>query len=358
MKNRAAVIVSVVVWALATAGCSREAEKQEPVRPVLSTVLAPTSSAYTVTGTVEPRFKTDLGFRVLGRLIARPVYVGDFVKQDQVVAAIDPTALELAVQSAKADLSRAHAQLVNAKATEDRKRVLEVSDAASKQALDDAEQARAGAEASVARAQANLQKSLEQLGYAQVKADFAGVVTMVAAEVGQVVSPGQSVVTVARPDVREALVDIGTDFPVPLHVGMQFNVSLQLLPAISVAGQIREIAPEADPATRTRRVRISLLDPPDKFRLGSTIRASFESPENSTLRVPESAVLTRDGKKFVWLVDSRSKTVSLHKLELLADTSGLRVTGGLDAGARIVTAGIHSLKDGQKVRIDDGDATP
>jgi len=358
VKSRGAVITSLVVLALTIAGCSREAEEQEPVRPVLSTVLAPTPSAYTVTGTVEPRYKTDLGFRVLGRLIARPVYVGDFVKQDQVLAAIDPTALELAVQSAKADLSRAQAQLVNAKATEDRKRVLELSDAASKQALDDAEQARAGAEASVARAQANLQKSLEQLGYAQVKSDFAGVVTMVAAEVGQVVSPGQSVVTVARPDAREALVDIGTDFPVPLHVGLQFTVSLELLPAITVAGQIREIAPEADPTTRTRRVRISLLDPPDTFRLGSTIRASFESPENSALRVPESAVLTRDGKKFVWLVDSQSKTVSLQKLELLADPSGLRVTGGLDAGARIVTAGIHSLKDGQKVRIDDGDATP
>ena len=149
-------------------------------------------------GTVEPRFKTDLSFRVLGRLIARPVNVGDLVEQGQVVAAIDPTALELAVRSAKAELSRSQAQLANASATEERQRTLIVTDTTSKQSLDNAVQARAGAEASVARAQANLTKALEQLSHAQLKSDFAGVVTAVTADVGQVLSPGQSVVTVAR----------------------------------------------------------------------------------------------------------------------------------------------------------------
>src|SRR6202012_5364140 len=88
---------------------------------------------------------------------------------------------------------------------------------------------------------ANLTKAVEQLGYAEVKADFAGVVTAVGAEVGQVASPGQSIVTVARPDVPEAVVDIGADFPVPLAVGLPFTVSLQLVPALQVQGQIREI---------------------------------------------------------------------------------------------------------------------
>ena len=124
-------------------------------------------------------------------------------------------ALELAVRSATAELSKTQAQLANASATEQRKRTLMVKDATTKQTVDDAEQVRAGAEALVARAQANVTKALEQLGYARLKADFAGVVTAVSAEVGQVVSPGQRVVTVARPDIREAVVDIGADFPVP-----------------------------------------------------------------------------------------------------------------------------------------------
>jgi membrane fusion protein, multidrug efflux system len=358
MKTRTMIIASMLASAVVTAGCKQEAQAPEPVRPVLSTVVEPTPSGSTVAvGTIAPQYETKLGFRVLGRVISRPVNVGDLVAEEQSLAAIDSTTLELAVQSATADLSKAQALLVNARATEQRKRSLITSDASTKQMLDDAEQARAGAEASVARAQANLKKALEQLGYAQLTSDFAGVITAVEAEVGQVVSPGQTVVTVARPDVREAIVDIGADFPVPLTIGLPFTVSLQLRPDVQVQGQIREIAPQADTATRTQRVRIALSDPPPSFRLGATVTATLSNNENSTLRLPASAVLTRDGQSFVWVVDPTASTVSLQKLDLSEDESGIRVTSGLAAGARIVTAGIHSLKQGQQVRIEQ-DSTP
>jgi RND family efflux transporter MFP subunit len=350
---RAIVIASMFVFALFTAGCKPESEAQEPVRPVLSTVVEPTAPGSTAAvGSVEPRYKTDLSFRVLGHLIARPVNVGDSVEQGEIVGAIDSTALELAVRSAKAELSRSQAQLANASATEQRQRTLIATDTTSRETLDNAVQVRAGAEASVARAQANLTKAIEQLGYAQVKADFAGIVTAVAADVGQVVSPGQTVVTVARPDIREAVVDIGPDFPVPLRVGLPFTASLQLRPAIQVGGQIREIAPQADPVTRTQRVRIALNDPPSSFRLGATVTARLASDQRSILRVPESAVLSKDGENFVWVVDLPASTVSLRKVDAFRDDGGIQVTGGLEAGTRIVTAGIHSLTQGQHVRID------
>jgi membrane fusion protein, multidrug efflux system len=358
MKNRAIPIAQLLASVLLVAGCNQKTQAPEPVRPVLSTIVEPTLSGNSVVvGTVEPRFKTDLGFRILGRLIARPVNVGDSVAEGQTVAAIDPTALELAVRSAKAELAKTQAQLANASATEQRKRTLIVADATTKQVLDDAEQARAGAEASVAHAQANLKKALEQLSYAQVKADFAGVVTAVSAEVGQVVSPGQTVVSVARPDIREAVVDIGMDFPVPLQVGLPFSVSLELRPTAQVEGRIREIAPQADAATRTYRVRIALSDPPPSFRLGSTVAVRLSNDQGSMLRLPMSAVLSKGGETFVWVVDFPASTVSLHKVDLAVDDAGAQVTGGLTAGARIVTAGIHSLKPGQQVRIEQ-DATP
>jgi membrane fusion protein, multidrug efflux system len=353
VRTRLFIIVSSIASALAIAGCKQEASAPEPVRPVLSMVLEPTASgSILAVGTVQPRYETNLGFRVLGRLIARPVNVGDLVAEGQTIAAIDATALELAVRSAKADLSKAQAVLENANATEERKQILIKTDATTKQTLDDAEQLLAGAEASTARAQANLAKANEQLGYAQVKADFAGVVTAVGADVGQVVQPGNSVVTVARPDVREAVVDIGADFQVPLTIGLPFTISLQLLPAIQMHGQIREVAPQADSVTRMRRVRIALDDPPESFRLGSTVTARLSNSENSVLRVPASAVLEKDAETFVWVVDSPSSTVSLHKVNLCGDESDMRVTSGLTAGTRIVTAGIHSLKQGQQVRFE------
>jgi RND family efflux transporter MFP subunit len=201
MTKRALIAAGALASALLLVGCEKETKAPEPVRPVLSMVLEPNQSdSAVVVGAVEARYKTDLAFRVLGRLTSRPFYVGDLVGAGQIVATIDATALELAVRSAKADLVKAEAQLATARATEERQRTLITTDATTKQTVDNAEQARAAAEASVASAQADLTKAKEQLGYAQLKADFAGVVTAVSADVGQVVSAGQTVLTVARPD--------------------------------------------------------------------------------------------------------------------------------------------------------------
>ncbi|MDI4239331.1 efflux RND transporter periplasmic adaptor subunit [Bradyrhizobium sp. Arg237L] len=353
MKRCATIAAGTFVSALLLAGCQQEAKAPEPVRPVLSMVLEPSrTDGIVAVGIVEPRYKTNLAFRVLGRLTGRPVYVGDRVSEGQTVGVIDSTALELAVRSARAELTKAEAQLATATATEERQRTLITTDATTKQTLDNAEQVRAGAAASVAHAQASLIKAVEQRGYAQLKTDFAGVVTAVGAEVGQVVSPGQNVVTVARPDIREAVVDIGEDFPAPLEIDLPFTVGLQLLPAVQVQGKVREIAPQADPVTRLRRVRITLDNPPESFRLGTTITATLGEAQSPTLRIPASAVVAKDGANFVWVIDQPASTVSLHKVDLAGDPAGARVAGGVAPGARIVIAGIHSLKQGQQVRIE------
>jgi RND family efflux transporter MFP subunit len=353
MTNRTMIVAGALASALALAGCQQETKVPEPVRPVISKILDSKPGEGTVAvGVIEPRYQTNIGSRVLGRLTSRSVYVGDLVREGQVLATVDPTSLELAVRSAKAELAKAEAHLATARATEDRQRTLITSDATTKQTLDNAEQARAGAEATVAHAQANLTKAIEQLGYAQIKAEFAGVVIAVGAEPGQVVSPGQSVLTVARPDVREAVVDVSEDFPLPLEPGLPFTVSLQLLPAAQVAGKIREVAPQADPATRLRRVRIALNEPPDTFRLGATVTAKLGKEQASGLHLPASAILAKDGANFVWVVDQPASTVALQKVDLIADQTGARVIGGVLPGARVVTAGIHSLKPGQRVRIE------
>ncbi|MBN8920319.1 MAG: efflux RND transporter periplasmic adaptor subunit [Rhizobiales bacterium] len=307
----------------------------------------------TIVGTVEPRYKTELGFRVLGRLIARPVHVGDTVEKGQVVAAIDPATLELSVRSAVAELSNSQAQLANATGVEGRQRTLLETDTTTRANLDTAEQARSAAQASVARAQANLTKAREQLGYAQVSPEFGGVVTAVGAEVGQVVSPGQSVVTVARPDVREAVIDVSDEVANGLRIGTSFIVSQQLDSTITATGKVREIAPRADRATRTRRVRITLDNPPPTFRLGTTVATRQAGEQSTELRLPASAVLVRDGKAFAWIVDPSSRTVTLRALEgRRADDGSMRVTAGIEPGMRVVTAGVHTLKEGQKVRVD------
>jgi RND family efflux transporter MFP subunit len=336
------------------AGCQPEAAAPPPIRPVLSMIVAPAAKGdVAIVGTIQPKISTDFSFRTLGRLIARPVNVGDTVDKDQILAAIDPAALELGVRRAAAELSSSQAQFANASGTEERQRTLLEKSVASQAAFDAAEQSRQAAQSAVVRAEANLTKAREQLGYAQLKADFGGVVTLVGAEIGQVVSPGQTIVTIAQPEIREAVIDVADDLAADLRIGMAFAVALQLDPAITAQGKVREIAPQADPMTRSRRVRITLQNAPSPFRLGTTVTTAIPGGPVRGPRLPESAILTKDGRTLVWLVDAATGTVASHEIQSVPDGSGwVSVTAGLSAGARVVTAGVHRLAEGQKVRLD------
>jgi RND family efflux transporter MFP subunit len=347
----------VLILAAALAACSRSEEKPpEIIRPVLSVVVEPKSvETFGFAGTVQPQYSADLAFRLLGRVVSRDVKVGDLVSNGTTIAALDPTALELALQASKADLSNAQAQFANAAASEERQRALLASANTSQAVFDAAQQARQAAAAGVERANAALAKSQEQLGYARLFSDFDGVVTAVGAEVGQTVSPGQTVVTVARTDPREAVVDIPDQLTGDLAVGTPFQIILQSLPTITTEAKLREIAPQAEGSTRSRRVRLTLVDPPTAFRLGSTITANRMTKVALTIELPISALLEKDGSEKVWIVDPQTSSVSTREVTIASKKGGsFTVASGLDAGMRVVTAGVHSLVEGQKVKVPEG----
>jgi len=355
--NRLPPIVLGLFALGALAACSKSEEKPtEIIRPVLSVVVEPrTTETFGFAGSVEPQVSADLAFRLLGRVVSRDVKVGDIVTKGTTIAALDPTALELAVQAAKAELSNAEAQFANAAASEERQRQLLASANASQAVFDAAQQARKAAEASVERAKASLAKSQEQLGYARLFSDFDGVITAVGAEVGQTVSAGQTVVTVARSDLREAVVDIPDQLVGDLTAGTPFQVILQSLPTIQTEAKLREIAPQAEGSTRTRRVRLTLSDPPQAFRLGSTVTATRMTKVAPTIELPMSALLEKNGSDKVWIVDPQTSSVSTRDIKIASRNGGtFTVADGLEAGMRVVTAGVHSLSQGQKVRVPGG----
>jgi RND family efflux transporter MFP subunit len=351
---RALRLIAVISACAIIAGCQEKANAPEPIRPVLSMLVAPLEATnVAVVGTVQPQFKTDYGFRMLGRLIARPVNIGETVEKGQALAAVDPFAAELAVRSALAELSTAQGQLANASGIAERQRTLIETGATTKATLDSAEQSNAAAQAAVIRAQSNLTKAREQLGYAKIMAEYSGVVTAVGVQVGQIVAPGQTVVTIARPDLREAVIDVADDLASALQIGMPLAVTLQLDPRVRADGKVREIAPQADSVTRTRRVRITLDAPPETFRLGSTITTLIPGKPARGFLLPATAILATDGTSSVWLVDPATNSVTRREVLLVANNDGsVDVTSGIQAGARVVTAGVHHLKEGQKVRLE------
>ncbi len=338
------------------AACQDEQHAEAPVvRPVLSVVVTPQAERTVgFAGTVEARFKSDLGFRVLGRIISRDANVADIVEKGQRLATLDPVTYRLAVQSAQADLASATAQLENAAATEARQRTLLQQNITSEAQFEAARQARESAEAGVTRAQANLAQAEEQLGYTELRADFDGVVTAVGAELGQVVQPGQTVASVARADIREAVIDLPESIGRGLTSGARFDVALQLDPAIRTTGSVREIAPQADPTTRSVRVRITLDKPPESFRLGTTVTAAVATQASPGIELPVSALMERDRRTMVWIVDPATKTVSTKDVTVAAwNGSSVQIANGLTSGTRVVTAGVNSLSSGQTVKIAD-----
>jgi len=292
---------------------------------------------------------------VLGRIDHRDVGLGDVVLKGQRLAILDAFSYQAAVQAAEADLAGAAAHLENVSATEARLRTLLAQKVTTQAQFDAAEQERESAAAAVTRAEANLDKARQQLGYTQLSAEFDGVVTAVQAELGEVVQPGQTVMTLARPDVREAVVDVPESIGSALRPGDLFEVALQVDPSDRVAGTVREIAPTADPATRTLRVRIALDQPRKAFRIGTTITASAQLPSEPGVELPASALLEHDGKTTVWVVDPAAMTVSARNVTVaMREDSAVRVVGDLAAGTRIVTAGVHSLSQGQSIALSDG----
>jgi RND family efflux transporter MFP subunit len=340
------------------AGCNTEhrTEAASP-RPVLSVVVAPqTTAPLAFAGTVEPRFKADQGFEVLGRIVSREASTGDAVKKGQRLATLDPLAYGLVVRSAEADLAAANARLENAAGTEARQRKLLQQNVASDAQYDAARQGRETAEAGVTRAKADVEKAKERLGYTELRAEFDGVITATEAETGQVVQPGQTVVSLARQDIREAVIDIPERIARGLTLGSRLDVVLQADPSVQASGSIREINPQADAVTRTLRVRITLIEPPDGFRLGATITARVPADASPELALPRTAVLTRDGKTMVWIVDPNTKTVSTRDVVVTdRDPSTIKVVSGLTPGVRIVTAGVNSLSPGQIVKLENGE---
>lgn len=303
-----------------------------------------------LSGEVVPRYESRLGFRVGGKIIARKVEVGSLVKRGQVLMQLDATDLQLSQAQAKAALSAADSQLALAKAELDRYRELRAKNFVSQAVLDTKEANFKASQSAHDQASAGLKVQSNQSSYSALVADADGVVTALDAEVGQVVTAGTPVVRVARSGAIEVKVSIPEDRVDAIRQAKAVTVRTWAQRDTAVAGVVREIAPAADPATRTFSARVALPTPQADIRLGMTATVSFSAPLPPGIRLPLTALLNDQGKTSVWVVEKgKVKLVPV----VLAGPQGneILVASGLDAGQEVVIAGVHLLREGQKVSI-------
>ena len=275
------------------------------------------------------------------------------------MAALDPVVTQFALLRAKADVANAQAQLANATGIEARQRTLAEGGNVAQATLDSAVAGRDTAKARLDQAQASLRMAESQMGYTELHANFDAVVTAWTAEVGQYVDNGQAVVTLARPDVREAVVDIPDDLIARIATGMVFVARLQAAPDTLAHAVVREIGPLADEATRTHRVRLTLTDASPAFRLGTTLSLTRETPVATHALIPAGAVLKQGDRPFVWILAEGGRRVERRDVVVDGVTDGqASVAAGLAAGEKVVIVGVHSLHDGEAVAGELGVAAP
>jgi multidrug efflux system membrane fusion protein len=352
--------------ALAMAGllaaCGDGERATEAARPVL--VVHPladaagAASAYA--GEIRAREESPLAFRVGGKLVRRLVDVGDHVRRGQLLAELDPGDFALQAQAARAQLAAAQAELQRAEA--DRARFAKLADQqlVSRSALD-AQTAAARAAAGQVRAlQAQFDVARNQAGYSELRAPRAGAIASRQAEAGQVVAAGQPVFVLAAEGGREAAFAVPEGAIGRVQVGQPVRVELWSAPGRYLAGRIRELAPAADPQTRTYAARAT-LDAGDAVALGQSARVYADAAAQArALSVPLAAVQRgAQGATAVWVVDPATRRLHLAPVRLGRwDEDRVPVLSGLRAGDWVVAAGGHLLREGQVVAPVDRDNRP
>src|SRR5271165_2165476 len=354
-RLKAAIGVFVLISALA--GCKKEEEKAAApdIRPVRTATVEPKEAGDTLslTGEIQPRYQTDLGFRVNGKILERPVDVGTQVKKGDLLARLDPQQYRQDFEVAKAEVAKADAEVTRSRAQEYRQSELLKNGHTTQVAYDQALKTFKSAQAEADAARARQVQASENLGYTDLRADNDGVISAIGADPGQVVSAGQMVVRLAQPGEREAVFNIAEGAFKKRPTDPTVTVHLVSNPEIETAGKVRYISPQADPATRTYTVRVSLPDAPPEMRLGANVVGSVTLDQGQTVSIPGSALFQKDGKPAVWLVEKDS-TVQLKPITVQRYQGDSVVVGeGLAQGDVVVTAGIQKLLPGQKVALMD-----
>ncbi len=353
MRFPAACLSLAVV---AVAGCSKPAPVAEPVRAVRTMVVTADSTGARLeyAGEIRARIESRLSFRIGGKVTRRLVNLGDAVKPGQLLAQIDPQDARLGQDAARAALSAANVNMAQAEADFRRFKQLKDQGFISAAELERRETALKAARAGHDQARAQSMAQGNQAGYASLSADTGGVVTGVDVEPGMVVAAGTPVLRVANDGPRDVVFSVPEDRVAELRAAAARPGALRVRlwgVGTTLPATLREVSAAADPTTRTILVKAALGDA--RVTLGQTATVLLDLPRTAGVaRLPLAAVAKLQDKTAVWVVDPATMTVQPQPIEVGgADGNTVVVTGGLQPGQRVVTAGVHALTAGQKVKL-------
>ena len=346
---------AILAIVLTLAACHHEAEDVAAPRPVWVMTVGNTTSSVrsSYTGVVKTRYESSIGFRINGKIIQRLVNVGDVVRKGQVLAKLDASDTQLNASAAQADVQAAQANLALAKAELERRQQLYRQQFISRSALDSYETQLKTAQARLQQAQSQAAVSQHQTAYTQLLADRAGVIGMITAEPGQVVTAGQTIAQIYDLNTLEVQISVPETVIASLHLGEGAEVQLADTQK-SYLGRIREISPAANSQTHAFDLRVQLLDTEPQFKLGMTAQVQFSQAAHAqsshAIIVPSTAVTRQGDASAVWVIDSQQRAHLRKVVTGPVTEAGIPVLSGLQDQERIATIGVHTLAEGMQVQ--------
>lgn len=375
----AALMVVAIVGAAAFALLRSE---PVPVRTALAEAVdagdAPTAaSVLDASGYVTARRMATVSSKITGKVLEVLIEEGQAVKAGEVLARLEPTdadaqrALSAAqLQAARSEIVRAQAQLALAEKTLARNRDLAARQLVSRQLLDQSQAERDALAAQVqsARSNANVAEqalSLSDIGVDNtvVRAPFDGVVTVKAAQPGEIISPMSAgggftrtgIGTIVDMASLEIQVDVNESYIGRVKPGQKVEAVLNAYPDWKIPAEVIAIVPTADRSKATVKVRIAFLQRDARVVPDMGVRVAFlddvpaaSTPVAAGVRVPADAVVERDGRSAVFVV--REGVAARRELQADPARDGFRrVTRGLAVGEAVVRSPPAGLVDGAKV---------
>ena len=346
-----ALLLSFLTIILLT-GCGAEQES-ETAASVVKVRTAEIQSAeeqhWTLSGTVQSRRDATLAFQVSGQISERLAQAGEQVKAGDVLMRLDPRDIRQQLAAAQANVAAARAQAENAEANRDRLASLNQQGLVPAQSFEDARAQARAARQSAKAAEAALAQASSANEYGELKAPADGVLLEVSGEVGQVVTSGMAVATLAYDGPR----DIEVFVPERRRAELPQQARVQLYGSnLEAETKLREVAGSADPQSRSWRTRYSIEDTPAKWPLGSSVSLILPTTPNGETsalqRVPVGALIDHGAGMGVWVLEN--ETVLWRAIELVRmDTEHAYIHSDLPAGTRIIALGAHLLEPNQKV---------
>ena len=334
--------------------CFSESEPPPPeiIRPVKMVTISDQSAENlrTFPAVVEAVNESELAFRVSGQIIKRPVRAGQEIQKGDLIAELDPKDYQTEVANRQATYNLAKAQYDRAAKVVEQGHISR-SDFDSRKA-------------EMLAARAALKRARDNLSYTKIYAPFSGEVSKLHAEQFEFVNVKQPIVTIQTTDsvyvtiqVPEQVIAMIEDPEEAQKV--KTEVIFDARPEERFLANFHEIDTQADPATRTYRVRV-ILPSPENFSVlaGMSATATVDlnklaGSKKDYLTVPSSAVFQseNDGQQYVWVFDPQTQQVQQRAVSTGTLTeAGMKVYEGLATGEQVVVAGVYQIRAGMQVR--------